>query len=112
MSHFDISEAIVGDLWDWQVTLPPTTLFGKLKEVESLFPVPAPEATIEVGSFDAATGNFEGLKTQIFSDDSLGGLFPVGAEYCVVAGQAAFRYSWMSPSQRVDLMTWSLGGSA
>ena len=29
----------------------------------------------------------------------------VGAEYCVVAGQAAFRYSWMSPSHRVDLMT-------
>jgi hypothetical protein len=29
----------------------------------------------------------------------------VGAGNGVVAGHAAFRYSWMSPSQRVDLMT-------
>ncbi len=30
---------------------------------------------------------------------------PVGARYSVVAGQAAFRYSLMSPLQRVELMT-------
>ena len=30
---------------------------------------------------------------------------PVGARNCVVAGQAAFRYSPMRPWQRVDLMT-------
>jgi len=29
----------------------------------------------------------------------------VGAEYCVVAGQAAFRYSLMRPWQRVDFTT-------
>ena len=31
---------------------------------------------------------------------------PVGAGNCVVAGQAAFRYSLMSPSQRAVLTTW------
>ena len=31
---------------------------------------------------------------------------PVGAENCVVAGQAAFRYSLMSPPQRAVLTTW------
>ena len=36
----------------------------------------------------------------------------VGAEYCVVAGQAAFRYSLMRPWHRVDLMTRSWAGSA
>ncbi len=30
---------------------------------------------------------------------------PVGAEYCVVAGQAAFRYSLMRPSHWVDFRT-------
>ena len=30
----------------------------------------------------------------------------VGAENCVVAGQAAFRYSLMSPPQRAVLTTW------
>ena len=33
-------------------------------------------------------------------------LKPVGAENCVVAGQAAFRYSLMSPPQRAVLTTW------
>ena len=36
---------------------------------------------------------------------------PVRAEYCVVAGQAAFRYSWMRPSHRVDLTIRSTAGS-
>ena len=31
---------------------------------------------------------------------------PVGAENCVVSGQAAFRYSLMSPSQRAVFTTW------
>ena len=31
---------------------------------------------------------------------------PVGAENCVVAGEAAFRYSLMSPPQRAVLTTW------
>ena len=31
--------------------------------------------------------------------------WPVGAGNGVVAGHAAFRYSWMSPSQRLELMT-------
>ena len=31
---------------------------------------------------------------------------PVGAENCVVAGQAAFRYSLMSPPQRAVFTTW------
>ena len=31
---------------------------------------------------------------------------PVGAENCVVSGQAAFRYSLMSPPQRAVLTTW------
>ena len=49
-----------------------------------------------------------------FSDPEAihGSARPVGAEYCVVAGHAAFRYSWMSPWQRVDLMTRRLAGSA
>ena len=34
---------------------------------------------------------------------------PVGAGNCVVAGQAAFRYSLMSPSQRAVLTTWRSG---
>ena len=34
------------------------------------------------------------------------GLEGVGAENCVVAGQAAFRYSLMSPPQRAVLATW------
>ena len=34
------------------------------------------------------------------------GFDPVGAENCVVAGQAAFRYSLMSPPQRAVLTTW------
>ena len=37
---------------------------------------------------------------------------PVGAEYCVVAGQAAFRYSLMRPWHRVDLMSRSWGVGA
>ncbi len=36
----------------------------------------------------------------------------VGARYSVVAGQAARWYSWMSPSQRVDLTTRRWFGSA
>ena len=35
----------------------------------------------------------------------------VGARNSVVAGQAAFRYSLMSPSHRVDLMTRAWAGS-
>ena len=35
----------------------------------------------------------------------------VGARNCVVPGQAAFLYSLMSPSHRVDLMTRSWAGS-
>lgn len=47
------------------------------------------------------------------SDDvDTGNSEPVGAGNCVVAGHAAFRYSWMSPSQRVDLTTWGWGGGA
>ena len=34
------------------------------------------------------------------------GIDPVGAENCVVAGQAAFRYSLMSPPQRAVFTTW------
>ncbi len=40
----------------------------------------------------------------------------VGAEYWVVAGQAAFRYSLMSPSHRLDFTTrrwrWTTEGGA
>ena len=37
---------------------------------------------------------------------TLGRVHRVGAENCVVAGQAAFRYSLMSPPQRAVLTTW------
>ena len=33
-------------------------------------------------------------------------LDPVGAECCVVSGQAAFRYSLMSPPQRAVFTAW------
>ena len=52
----------------------------------------APRVAFAKAAADPAT-RFEAVK-------------PVGAENCVVAGQAAFRYSLMSPPQRAVLTTW------
>ena len=56
-------------------------------------------------AFEAALGFSGGFAFGgSFGDVGLG--VGVGAENCVVAGQAAFRYSLMSPPQRAVFTTW------
>src|SRR5262245_34912482 len=43
-------------------------LYQMIKEWESTFPLPAPYVTVDVGTFDAATGAFQGLKTNVETD--------------------------------------------
>jgi hypothetical protein len=57
-------------------------------------------------------GTLTFLLTDVEGATALWEAQPVGAENCVVAGHAAFRYSLMSPSQRVDLTTRSRAGGA
>ena len=45
-------------------------------------------------------------KLQVVLSVLPGEVSAVGAENCVVAGQAAFRYSLMSPPQRAVFTTW------
>src|SRR3954453_10507847 len=39
--------------------------YRQIKDAERSIPVPTPEATTNVGTFDAATGEFDGLATEI-----------------------------------------------
>jgi len=43
-------------------------LYQMIKEWEGTFPLPAPYVTVDVGTFDAATGAFQGLKTEEETD--------------------------------------------
>jgi len=43
-------------------------LYQMIKEWEGTFPLPAPYVTVDVGTFDAATGAFQGLKTEVETD--------------------------------------------
>src|SRR5690348_13488095 len=43
-------------------------LFNQIKGLEPVFQVPANYVTIDVGTFDAASGAFSGLKTSVFTD--------------------------------------------
>jgi hypothetical protein len=49
-------------------TLTPGQLYELIKQYEAEIPVPAPFVTVNVGTFDAATGTFTGLKTQVITD--------------------------------------------
>jgi hypothetical protein len=50
-------------------TLTPGQLYQLMKEVEAEIPVPAPYVTVQVGTFDAATGTFTGLTTEVIVGD-------------------------------------------
>src|SRR5438132_363133 len=39
-------------------------VYNDLKQVETIFPIPAFPATIDMGTFDAQTGGFDGLTTE------------------------------------------------
>ena len=39
--------------------------YSQIKDAEKLIPVPTPVATVDMGTFDAATGEFDGLATEI-----------------------------------------------
>ena len=43
-------------------------VFNQIKSVESVFPLPINYITVDVGTFDAATGAFEGLTTTTETD--------------------------------------------
>src|SRR5215469_14152844 len=43
-------------------------VYQLIKSHEGQFPVPAPFVTINVGTFDAAAGTFQGLTTEVFTD--------------------------------------------
>ena len=49
-------------------TDPPVSLteaYNQIKSAERSIPIPTPEATVGVGAFDAATGSFDGLTTDV-----------------------------------------------
>src|SRR5262245_7328829 len=48
---------------DTPITL--SQAYGQIKDAEKLIPVPTPVATVDMGTFDAATGEFDGLATEI-----------------------------------------------
>jgi hypothetical protein len=50
-------------------TLTPEQLYQLIKEYEAEIPIPAPYVTIQVGTFDAATGTFTGLTTEVIVGD-------------------------------------------
>src|SRR5262249_2466348 len=37
--------------------------YQQLKDLQGLFPIPTPTATVQVGTFDQTSGNFTGLKS-------------------------------------------------
>src|SRR5262249_37941287 len=43
-------------------------LYNQIKALESVFPLPIDYVTVDVGTFDASTGIFQGLKTSIEKD--------------------------------------------
>ena len=68
-------------------------------------------AGFEVGGVGEPVGGSAQDLEQVVGalDSAVGGpvgVVPVRAENCVVAGQAAFRYSLMSPPQRAVFTTW------
>ena len=44
------------------------SLYQLIKQFESTFPLPAPYVTVDVGTFDAAAGTFQGLTTTVDKD--------------------------------------------
>ena len=44
------------------------SLYQLIKQFESTFPLPAPYVTVDVGTFDAAAGTFQGLTTTVEKD--------------------------------------------
>jgi hypothetical protein len=49
-------------------TVTADSLYQLIKQFESTFPIPAPYVTVNVGTFDAATGTFQGLMTEVSTD--------------------------------------------
>ena len=50
------------------VSLTAQDVYAEIKKFESTFPLPAPYVTVNVGTFDAAAGTFQGLKTKVVTD--------------------------------------------
>jgi hypothetical protein len=50
-------------LWGFRMTLTADQVYYLIKQEEAQFAVPAPYVTIDVGTLDAATGTFTGLRT-------------------------------------------------
>ena len=50
-------------------TLTPAQLYQLIKEYEAEIPIPASFVTVQVGTFDAATGTFTGLTTEVIVGD-------------------------------------------
>jgi len=82
--------------------LTPEQLYQLIKEYEAEIPIPAPFVTIDVGTFDAATGKFTGLTTLVINDpeplEHEPGQSPInpaprfeGAEYVTVSIDARWR---------------------
>src|SRR5208282_2020627 len=82
--------------------LTPEQLYQLIKEYEAEIPIPAPFVTIDVGTFDAATGKFTGLTTLVITDpeplEHEPGQPPInpaprfeGAEYVTVSIDARWR---------------------
>ncbi len=67
------------------------------------------EVRLERGSLGDDAAEFV---SRLWATDTGHGIEPVGADYCVVPGLAAFRYSLMRPWQRVDFTTRRRRGSA
>ena len=50
-------------------------MYEAIKGIENQFPIPTPTQSITVGTFNAATGKFTGLKTEIIMPEGNGGGF-------------------------------------
>ena len=82
--------------------LTPEQLYQLIKEYEAEIPIPAPFVTVDVGTFDAATGTFTGLTTRVITNpeplEHEPGQTPInpaprfeGAEYVMVSIDAQWR---------------------
>jgi hypothetical protein len=57
--------------------LTPEEVYDRIKELEGVFPLPIPSEVISVGRFDCSSGEFSGLKVDVFYE-SVADLFPGG----------------------------------
>ncbi|MEZ4886310.1 MAG: hypothetical protein R3E32_16360 [Chitinophagales bacterium] len=56
----------------------PSQAYQIIKGIENQFPIPTPQESINVGTFDAATGKFTGLTTEIIRPGDFNGTNDVG----------------------------------